>query len=85
MLATDRDQVFEIVKQNICRVLPDIDGHDIDSTDRLVDLGANSVDRAEIAILAMEELSLQIPRIELAGIKNIGGLVDVLYNNCRRQ
>jgi len=43
----------------------------------LVDLGANSVDRAEIAMLVQESLGLVVPRVELFGPKNIGELADL--------
>ncbi|MFG2606000.1 acyl carrier protein [Streptomyces sp. NPDC048514] len=74
-----QDEIFEMVKAHIYEVLPDLEGKDISREDRLADLGANSVDRAEVAMLAMESLSLQMARIELAGVRNIGDLVDVLH------
>ncbi|NEQ16370.1 MAG: acyl carrier protein, partial [Moorea sp. SIO3E2] len=40
-------------------------------------LGIDSVNRAEIIMMVMEDLSLNIPRIELAGAKNIGELADL--------
>jgi polyketide biosynthesis acyl carrier protein len=49
------------------------------TSDQMVDLGANSVERAEILTLTMEALFLQIPRIELFRAKSIGELVYVLY------
>ncbi len=44
-------------------------------------MGANSLDRSEIIEMAMESLSLQIPRVNVFGAKNIGELVDILYEN----
>jgi polyketide biosynthesis acyl carrier protein len=41
------------------------------------DLGANSVDRAESAMLVQELLDLSVPRVELFGTKNIGELADL--------
>jgi polyketide biosynthesis acyl carrier protein len=74
-----RDEIFEMVKGHVYEVLPDLDGCHINWDDRLADLGANSVDRAEVAMLAMESLSLQIARVELAGVQNIRDLVDALH------
>ncbi|MER5948437.1 acyl carrier protein [Streptomyces sp. NPDC001904] len=74
-----RDEIFEMVKGHIYEVLPDLEGRPISRDDRLTDLGANSVDRAEVAMLAMESLSLQMARVELAGVQNIGDLVDSLH------
>ncbi len=58
-------------------MLPGLDGRQIVSSDRLVDLGANSVDRAEIAMLVQESLGLSVSRVELFGPKNIGELADL--------
>ncbi|WP_200800108.1 phosphopantetheine-binding protein [Jatrophihabitans endophyticus] len=60
------------------KVLPDVDtsGMTIDGT--LSDLGANSIDRADIATMAMMELGVKVPAREFAGVKDIGTLVDVL-------
>ena len=44
----------------------------------LRELGANSIDRVEIATLAMEELDADIPRGRLAGVANLASLVDLL-------
>ncbi|WP_127570484.1 acyl carrier protein [Paenibacillus xylaniclasticus] len=74
-----KEEVFEIVKGCICEVLPDLKNHHFQYEDRLVDLGADSVDRAEIVTRAMEALSLQIARVELSGVKNVGELADALH------
>lgn len=45
----------------------------------MADLGANSVDRAEIIMMTLEALSLQIPSIELSEARNLGGLAEILF------
>ncbi|AYK07539.1 acyl carrier protein [Brevibacillus sp. 7WMA2] len=75
----NKQEIFEIVVRIICEVLPELEDHHFKSEDQLLDLGANSVDRAEIVAQAMEELNLNIPRVELFGVKNIGELAEVLY------
>ncbi|MEV0468583.1 acyl carrier protein [Streptomyces prunicolor] len=79
MTAQRHAEIFALVQNNIYEVLPDVEGREIKPGDRLTDLGANSVDRAEIVMLAMEALSLHIQRVELSGVKNVGELVDALY------
>lgn len=74
-----RNEILEIVKENVIEVLPDLEEHIFKDDDKLVELGANSIDRAEIVMMTMESLSLQIPRVELSGVKNIGELVDAFY------
>lgn len=75
----NREDIFALVVRHSCEVIPELEGHQFKPGDRLVDLGANSVDRADIIMMTMEALSLQIPRVEIFGAKNIGELVNVLY------
>ncbi len=75
-----RDQIFEIVKGNILRLLPDLPSEAVTPQASLVDLGANSIDRVEVATYSMEELNVVVPRVELRGATNIAGLVEILYN-----
>ncbi|QUH28458.1 acyl carrier protein [Vallitalea guaymasensis] len=75
----NKEQILEIISRNIGEVLPDLEGYQAKPSDKLVDLGANSVDRAEIVMMTMEELSLNIPRVELFGVSNIGELAEVIY------
>lgn len=74
----NKAQLLEIIARHAREILPGLDGHVFKESDRLVDLGANSVDRAEIAMMVQESLSLTVPRIELFGPKNIGELADLL-------
>ncbi|NJI51642.1 acyl carrier protein [Bacillus subtilis] len=76
----DKQRIFEVLITNICEVLPELEGHRFEPEDQLVELGADSVDRAEIITMVLEDLSLKIPRIELSGVKNIGELAEVLYD-----
>ena len=71
--------IFNLIIRQICEVIPELNGHEFKYEDKLTDLGANSVDRAEIVTLSLEALSLNIPRVELHGVKNIGELTKVLY------
>ncbi len=75
----DNDEIFGTIIRYTCEVIPELEGHEFQRSDRLKDLGANSVDRAEIVMLTMESLALQIPRVELSGVTNIGELADALF------
>jgi polyketide biosynthesis acyl carrier protein len=75
----NKDEIFKLITGHTCEVLPELTGHVFQYNDRLADLGANSIDRAEIVMMTMESLSLDIPRVELFGVKNIGELADLLY------
>ncbi len=73
-----QDEVFVVVKKNIREILYHLDGQDIPLEASLKELGANSLDRAEITVQCMEDLQLKIPLVEFGGIKNIQGLVELL-------
>lgn len=75
----DKQDIFKIVVQHSCEIIPGLEEQSITASHSLVDLGANSVDRAEIVMMTMETLNLQIPRVELFGVKNIEQLVEVIY------
>ena len=79
----NKEKIFELIQDHTREVIPELENHAFQRTDRLVDLGANSVDRAEIITMTMEALSLQIPRVELFGATNLGELADVLYEKSR--
>ncbi|WP_028559339.1 acyl carrier protein [Paenibacillus pinihumi] len=75
-----KETIFNIIVNHSRELLPELEDYTFQFTDRLADLGANSVDRAEIVMMTMESLSLQIPRVELFGASNIGELVDIIYD-----
>jgi polyketide biosynthesis acyl carrier protein len=75
-------ELLDLIAQQTREILPGLDTHQFVASDRLVDLGANSVDRAEIAMLVQESLGLSVSRIELFGPKNIGELADLFLEKC---
>lgn len=76
-----KDDVFEVVRQQIAEVLGDVPIDQITADKSMVELGANSVDRLEVTTLSMAALGLQIPLMSFANVQNIGGLVDVLHQH----
>ncbi len=75
-----KEEIFNIVKENILIILEDIDSDLVTIDKRLKDLGANSIDRVEIVTMSAEVLKVKVPAVKLASVKNIEDLVDVLYN-----
>lgn len=73
----NKTKLLDLIAQHAREVLSGLEAHQFVAADRLVDLGANSVDRAEIAMLVQESLNISIPRVELFGPKNIGELADL--------
>lgn len=76
----NKTKILELIAQHTRELLPGLDTHDFVESDRLVDLGANSVDRAEIAMMVQESLDLSVSRVELFGPKNIGELADLFLS-----
>lgn len=74
----NKQRIIEIIGTHAAEVLPDLADHQFVDSDRLQELGANSVDRAEILNMVLDSLSLAIPRVELFGPRNIGELADLL-------
>jgi polyketide biosynthesis acyl carrier protein len=73
----NKAQMLELIGKCTREILPGLDSHVFVDADRLVDLGANSLDRTEIAMMVQESLSLVVPRIELHGPQNVGELADL--------
>lgn len=71
-------EIFETVKQNVLKVLPNLRPDDVTTEGTLTDLGANSVDRADVVTMSMEDLGLTVPVSEFQEVHDIRSLVDVL-------
>jgi polyketide biosynthesis acyl carrier protein len=80
-MSHNKQIIFEIVKANTLKVLPDLLPDDITIDKSLTDLGANSVDRVEVVLYSLEDLKLQVPTAELHGIRDLQALVDLLYRH----
>ncbi len=75
----DESGVFEIVKTQVLSVLPDLEEQSLTYDAQLADLGANSMDRVEVATFSQQELGIMVPSEKLAGVNNIGDLVRLLH------
>lgn len=71
-----KNEVIEVIKKNIINNLSDLEGQEIDIKKSMRDYGANSLDIIEVVSSTMRELSIKIPRSELADINNIDELAD---------
>lgn len=74
-----KENVFQTLVGHIREVMPGLADHGFQPGDSMKALGANSVDRADIIMLTLESLSLNIPLIDLARAENIGELVDIIH------
>jgi polyketide biosynthesis acyl carrier protein len=72
-------QIFAVLTQATCVQVPELRSHSFLRTDSLKELGANSLDRAEIVILVLSRLELSAPMSIFASAQNIGELCRLLY------
>jgi polyketide biosynthesis acyl carrier protein len=76
-----QERILAAVRRHTLRVLPDLDPEAVTVGTSLAELGCNSIDRAEIVTLTMEELDVTVPVVEFAQVHNLRTLVDVLRNH----
>ena len=75
----DKQSILKQLQQNIVTVVPGLEGSTLGPEDSLRELGANSIDRAEIIIITMASLKIKQPLIAFAKAKNIGEIVEILH------
>ncbi len=73
------DEILKIITEHAHAVLPELEGRRLERHDRLVELGANSIDRAEITVRALSSLSLRIPLVSTLQARNVGELAELLH------
>lgn len=74
-----KEKIFEIIKENILDIIPELDLSEVTMKDSLKEIGANSVDRADIIMFTMESLNIRIPMVKFGNAANIGDIVDIMY------
>ncbi len=74
-----KEQILEVIVRHVREAIPRLADHPFQPSDSLKALGANSVDRADIIMMTLESLSLNIPLIEMAKAENIGDLASVIH------
>jgi polyketide biosynthesis acyl carrier protein len=78
--SVNKSYILGLIAQHTREILPGLDAYVFTEHDRLADLGATSVDRADISMMVQESLSLTVPRVELFGPRNIGELADLFLS-----
>lgn len=74
-----KDLIYEIIVGHTREVVPSLESHPFQQTDSLKSLGANSIDRADIIMMTLESLSVDIPLMLLAKADNIGDLARMIH------
>jgi acyl carrier protein len=73
------EQIFDIVKKHLTEIVEEVDPDAVNREASMKDLGASSLDIVEVVSCSMRQLRVRIPRPELAKLRDIGGLVDLLH------
>ncbi len=71
-------EIAEVIVQHLKEVIPELADQQIVSNDSLRELGANSVDRAEIIMKSLATLSIEVPLTSLTGASNITELAELM-------
>jgi polyketide biosynthesis acyl carrier protein len=71
--------IFNLIVKNTREVIPELGEHEFQFADRLRDLGANSIDRSEILIMTLEDISLAAPLVQFAGASSVGELAELIH------
>ncbi|WP_158895603.1 phosphopantetheine-binding protein [Amycolatopsis anabasis] len=74
----DSQVILGALREVVVGVLPEVDREAVVAGAKLADLGANSVDRADIIGDTLENLGLSIPLVEFATCGNIGEIIAVI-------
>ncbi|WP_160717028.1 acyl carrier protein [Chitinophaga solisilvae] len=73
------EEIFQVIVQHTREIIPELEEHAFRFNDQLKELGANSIDRAEIIALTMDSLSIQVPMLDLSGAQNMGELATLFH------
>lgn len=74
----DESKIFEAVRRNLGTVVYDLDTGSVTPDDTLADLGCNSIDRAEVVTMTMEDMGISVPVMEFQQADDIRSLVALL-------
>ena len=78
------DACFAALTAALRQVQPELTSRPIAREDSMVALGIDSVDRAEVLLLAMDALGIDAPITRFHGAANLGELADLLHGSQTR-
>lgn len=76
-----KEEIFDVLKEKLVDVLPELDKDSIQMTDSMKQLGANSMDRFDVLADTMDEIGIKMPLVKFGTLKCIGEIVEVMYEN----
>lgn len=80
----ERDKVLTVIIKNLKQNVDGLESTEIDAKRSMIDYGASSLDIVEIVSASMRELRVKVPRTELANLKNMDELADLLLKKVQQ-
>ena len=72
-----RDEIFEVLKANMFKVVEGSRDVPISETASMKDYGADSLEMVEVVSRSMKQLKIKVQRTELSTAKNLKQLLDL--------
>lgn len=79
-LTMEKQQILAVVIKNLQLNVDGLEDSEIDPEKSMADYGATSLDIVEVVNSSLRQLQIKVARTELANLKNINDLVDLLTN-----
>jgi polyketide biosynthesis acyl carrier protein len=76
--ARSDDRVLAAIRRNVLVVMPELTPGQVQPERSLSELGCNSIDRAEVVSLIMEDLGVDVPVTAFTEVRDIGSLAGLL-------
>ncbi len=70
------EEIFGLIINNIHQIIPFTDTNSIYRSSKLSPLGLDSIGRAELIEMILEDLGINLPRHEFHAANNLGELAD---------
>ena len=75
-----REEIYEVVKQIFTEIIPEVFLDEISMDNNMKELGANSIDKADIIIESLEEIGVTIPMVKFGSTQTFRDVVEVIYS-----
>lgn len=73
-----QEEIIKVLTSVFEEIIPEVDVSSVTPEASLRDLGANSIDRAEIITDTMEQVGVSLPMVNFADAKNVGEIADII-------
>lgn len=83
-MLVEQNKVLAVIIKNLKQNVDGLESTDIDTKRSMIDYGASSLDIVEIVSASMRELRVKVPRTELANLKNMDELAELLLKKVQQ-